>query len=423
MSLTELAQESKTSTGAFREVPRTGVIFVSAEAAARGFRAGHPDWANLGQGQPETGSLPGSTERVGQVAVRVDDMEYAPVAGLWELREAVAELYNHRYRRGRGSRYSAENVAISGGGRTALTRAAAALGPVNLGHFLPDYTAYEELLDIFRMFSPIPILLDPEAGYDFSAQELAREIEGRGLGAILLSNPCNPTGKLVEGEVMEAWVHQARETDCALLIDEFYSHYIWTGDNSPRSAAEHVQNVDLDPVVLFDGMTKNWRYPGWRTTWTVGPKAVIEAVSSAGSFLDGGGARPLQRAAIPLLDAATANQEAAAIQQQFSKKRAYALQRARELGFRVDLEPQGTFYLWADTSDLPEPCRDGMGFFRRALDCGVIVVPGEFFDVNPGRRRRGSRFRRHVRLSFGPEQEVLQRGFDALQKAISSRSG
>ena len=35
----------------------------------------------------------------------------------------------------------------------------------------------------------------------------------------------------------------------------------------------------------------------------------------------------------------------------------------------------------------------------------MITVPGEFFDVNPGKRRlgRASRFRDHVRFSFGPE--------------------
>ena len=39
----------------------------------------------------------------------------------------------------------------------------------------------------------------------------------------------------------------------------------------------------------------------------------------------------------------------------------------------------------------------------------MIVVPGEFFDVNPGKRRhqRASRFRRHVRFSFGPAQASL----------------
>ena len=59
-----------------------------------------------------------------------------------------------------------------------------------------------------------------------------------------------------------------------------------------------------------------------------------------------------------------------------------------------------------------------MGFFRAALDHRVIVVPGEFFDVNPGKRRhqRASRFRRHVRFSFGPSQESLDGALERLAR-------
>ncbi len=103
---------------------------------------------------------------------------------------------------------------MSGGGRAALTRAAASLGAVNLGHFLPDYTAYEELLDIFKAFTPIPILLEGERGYAFTVDDLRREVHGRGLSALLLSNPCNPTGKLVQGEELGRWVDLSRELDC-----------------------------------------------------------------------------------------------------------------------------------------------------------------------------------------------------------------
>src|SRR5690606_27767525 len=170
------------------------------------------------------------------------------IAGLWELREAIADLYNRRYRRGMPSQYSAENVAVCGGGRAALTRAAAALGHINLGHFLPDYTAYEELLDVFRLFSPIPILLEPDRGYTFPAAELRREILGRGLAALLFSNPCNPTGKTVGGDELAEWVDIAREEDCTLLIDEFYSHYVWRPDlvaaGGMVSAARYVEDVD-----------------------------------------------------------------------------------------------------------------------------------------------------------------------------------
>ena len=173
-------------------MPFTGVIYVMAEAAKRGYTPHHPDWCNLGQGQPETGPLPGAPPRVGSVSVSIDDLEYAPVNGIPELREAVAELYNALYRRGMKSQYTAENVCICGGGRLSLTRTVAALGSINLGHFLPDYTAYEELLEIFREFTAIPILLDPSQGYRIGIEALEREVLGRGLGALLLSNPFEP---------------------------------------------------------------------------------------------------------------------------------------------------------------------------------------------------------------------------------------
>src|SRR5437763_5234544 len=180
---------------AFRSVPRTGVVYVTQEATARGYKTGDPEWSNLGQGQPETGPLPGAPPRVTVIDIDPADHYYAPVAGVWELREAVASLYNRLYRRGVPSQYTAENVAVSGGGRAALTRAVASLDRVNLGHFLPDYTAYEELLDIFRLVSPIPILLSRESGYRFTHEDFRREVLGRGLSVLLLSNPGNPMGK------------------------------------------------------------------------------------------------------------------------------------------------------------------------------------------------------------------------------------
>ena len=66
---------------AFRTVPRTGVIYVTTEATKLGFSQKNPDWCNLGQGQPETGELPGAPPRVRASPSAVDDQEYAPVAG------------------------------------------------------------------------------------------------------------------------------------------------------------------------------------------------------------------------------------------------------------------------------------------------------------------------------------------------------
>jgi hypothetical protein len=410
----------------FRAVPFTGVIYVMAEAGKRGYAYGHPDWCNLGQGMPETGPLPGAPDRLLSVEITPADQEYAPVAGVPELREAVASLYNHLYRKGKESQYTAENVCICGGGRLGLTRTVAALGDINLGHFLPDYTAYEELLDIFRRFTAIPILLEASDGYRFDMGRLEREVLGRGLSALLLSNPSNPTGRTIRGLELASWVEAARRMECTLLLDEFYSHYAWSATADEEglvSAARYVDDVDADPVVIMDGLTKNWRYPGWRTTWVVGPRSIIDAVTSSGSFLDGGGSRPLQRAAIPLLEPAMVRAETAAIRDTFLRKRRILVDGLRQAGARLDVEPEGTFYVWADLAGLPAPLNDGMAFFKAALEEKVICVPGEFFDINPGKRRSGraSRFRTYARFSFGPEESAVAEGVrrlvDMVQRA------
>jgi aspartate/methionine/tyrosine aminotransferase len=187
-----------------------------------------------------------------------------------------------------------------------------------------------------------------------------------------------------------------------------------------ESAARYVENVDGDPVLLFDGLTKNWRYPGWRVTWSIGPKPVIEALTSAGSFLDGGGSKPLQRAAIPLLDIAHVTAETNALHAVFREKRDFLHSRLERVGVRLDRTPDGTFYCWGDVSQLPPPMNDGMGFFRAALEQKVITVPGEFFDVNPGKRRSGraSRFRDYVRFSFGPSMASLEKAMARIDQLV-----
>ena len=416
---------SESAIPGFRRVPRTGVIYVMNRARRHGYSYENPDWSNLGQGMPEAGPLPGAPQRVESITIDVPRQEYGPVAGEHALRQKIADLYNRLFRQGKSSQYTWENVSIAGGGRAALTRIAAALGNINMGHFLPDYTAYEELLSIFKAFIPIPILLDPEEGYQAPLAMLKREILGRGLKALLVSNPCNPTGQLVEGERLRRWVQMARELHCSLILDEFYSHYIYTGTpnaDPPKivSAAAYVEDVDRDPVILVDGLTKNWRYPGWRLGWTLAPKEVINAIASAGSFLDGGPNHPFQVPAMALLDPEYVYEETRAIQRHFLKKRAYTLDRLRDMGIMVEAEPTGAFYVWANLAQLPPPLNDGLSFFNAGLKENVITVPGVFFDVNPERRREVARYGNYTRISFGPSMDKLEQGLDALARIIAN---
>jgi aspartate/methionine/tyrosine aminotransferase len=406
----------------FRSVPRTGVIYVMHEATAHGFSYDDPNWANLGQGSPETGDIPDAPPRVQSVTIAPNSQQYSPVAGNKALCQAVADFYNGTFRRDKKSKYTAANVSIASGGRLALTRIASALGDINMGHFIPDYTAYEELLGVFKAFTPIPILLDSAGRYKISLAELKKEVLGRGLSAVLASNPCNPTGQLVEGEDLAAWCELARDCQCSLILDEFYSHYVYTwpaGEQAKMvSAAAYVEDVEHDPVIIVDGLTKNWRYPGWRISWTLGPAKVIEAIASAGSFLDGGANHPFQNLALPLLDRDQVARETLAIQKHFARKREYVLTRLRRMGIGVECEPAGAFYVWANLSKLPPPLNEGMDFFREGLKEKVITVPGEFFDVNPGNRRALARYGNYCRVSFGPEMRKLEIGLDAMERVI-----
>ncbi len=407
----------------FRDVPNTGVIYVMNSAQKQGFAYGSKEWANLGQGAPETGQLHCDEARLNSIVIDPNCSEYSPVAGAKGLRQAVADLYNDRYRRGFGSQYTYENVAISSGGRSGLARVTASLGPVHLGHYLPDYTAYEELFDAFKGFVPMPILLEESDGFRVTSDQLRHEIVSRGLGAVLLSNPHNPTGQIIYGKDLEDYVAVGRQYRCALIFDEFYSHYLYDEialAHPSVSAARYVENVDKDTVILVDGLTKNWRYPGLRISWTLGPKEIIKRFASAGSFLDGGAAHPIQKAIIPLMDRSFADEQALAIQKAFVMKRNMMLKTIDSLDLGLPHRPKAGFYCFVSLKGLRPGLQDGIDFFEAALGKKVITVPGKFFDVNPGNRRRHlpSRLSQYARLSYGPTVEEIERGMSRLTELV-----
>ncbi len=156
-------------------------------------------------------------------------------------------------------------------------------------------------------------------------------------------------------------------------------------------------------------------------TWAVGPRSAIDVMASAGSFLDGGASRPMQRASLALLGEEGAVAEAAAIQRHFRPKRERLISGLERLGVRIDRLPEGTFYVWGDVGRLPGPLSDGLGFFRAGLEKKIITIPGEFFDINPGRRRgnRASRYRSYVRFSFGPDLATIERALARLETMVA----
>lgn len=414
------------TTSVFRKVPYMGVIYVVAEAAKRGFVNGDPDWCNLGQGQPEVGPLQDAPERIQIIPAQPIDHAYGPVGGVLMLREAVAAYYNRTFRVGRASKYTAENVAIAAGGRLALSRLLAALGDVRIGYQTPDYTAYEDML-AYHTHRLTPVHVPTHASHQFkvSSQRFSSVVREQRLRAYLVSNPNNPTGSLLQGVELDEYLETARATGCMVLMDEFYSHYVFEKNGTPRqrpvSIAEHIEDIEKDPAVIIDGLTKNFRYPGWRVGWIVGPKDIIEEVVRAASAIDGGPPTVVQRATVEVLSAGRAEQETAAVRAAFARKRQLLKTELTSLGVQFLQGSRGTFYLWGDISALPAPLCDADRFFERALEHRVMIVPGRFFDVNPGGHRPADPdYSKWARFSFGPSEDNVRLGLSRLRTLITS---
>ena len=411
-----------------RYVPYMGVIWATNEASKLGYYNGHPDWCNLGQGQPEVGDIPGAPPRIRDIALTAQDQAYGPLGGTVEVREAICDFVNRTYRVGK-SQYGIDNVSFASGGRLALTRLFSIFADgTRIGYKNPDYTAYEDYLNLLRQrCALIEVRAAEEDAFSIPPERFVQAIHQEKLDAFVFSNPCNPTGEVILGEDLQRYARAARGENCLLGVDEFYSQFIYDEDGSPAarpsSILDYVEDIENDPIVVFDGLTKGFRYPGWRAGWALGPAHVIEMINRAASAVDGGPSTCAERAAIAALAPGQAEQEVEAVRAEFAVKRKMLLAGLEKLGIRPKRAPRGTFYLWCSVEDLPGELSDADHFFFACLQEKVMTVPGHFFDIRPFRTRPAEEpYRHYVRFSYGPDRATIARALERIERVVKNRA-
>lgn len=409
-----------------RYVPYMGVIWTVNEASKLGFYNGHPDWCNVGQGQPEVGTIDGAPDRIESLKLQPSDAAYGPVGGTPEVREAIADWVNRTYRKGM-SQYTAENVSFACGGRLALTRLYSIFKDgARIAYKNPDYTAYEDYLYPLRHNCElIELRAEEKDGFTVPVERFENFMHDVRPNAFVFSNPCNPTGQVIKDEAMDRYIEAARKENCLLGADEFYATFSYNEDGSPAekavSALPYVKDINRDPVIVFDGLTKGFRYPGWRAGWAIGPKYLIEMINRAASAVDGGPSTMVQRGVIEELAEGHAEAELLATRKEFAVKRKMMMEGLAELGIHTPAnQPLGTFYLWASIENLPGNLSDADYFFHACLQKKVITVPGHFFDVRPFRVRPTNEPYRHwVRFSYGPNRQTIKTALERIAQVIA----
>ncbi|KAI9664823.1 MAG: hypothetical protein M1821_006271 [Bathelium mastoideum] len=357
----------------------TGVVWVSERAYEHGYLDKPEEWANLGQGAPEVeDGIEGSFERPKTVEISNTGREYGPTAGIKPLREAVANLYNDHHRQGKSSKYTWENVCIVPGGRAGLIRIAAVLGNAYLGFFIPDYTAYNEMLSLFRNFAAIPIPLSREDKYHIHPQKVAEEI-ARGTSVILTSNPRNPTGQ----GWRVAWIVGPKEFIKAIGS---CGSYLDGGTNVPFQEAAIPM---LEPNKVRHEM------------------------------------RALQSHFMEKRDYVVGRLQGMGFDMPYMPNSTFYLW--LDLSQLPESIRDGLNFFQACLEEKVTVIPGMKRIFELTFAQCLISIPslGVFFDLNPSKRRDlfDSPCHHFVRLSYGPRMETLVKGLDAIEKIVKKHQG
>jgi len=347
-------------------------------------QAGH-DVIHLEIGEPDfTTAAP--IVRAGQAALAAGHTRYTAARGLPALREAIAGFYRDRYQ----VQIDPERILVTPGGSGALLLASSLL--VDPGkHWLladPGYPCNRHFLRLVEGAAQL-VPVGPETAYQLTPELVARQWNADSVGA-LVASPANPTGTVLSAGQLAALSQSLKARGGHLVVDEIYHGLTYGMD------AASVLQVD-DEAFVLNSFSKYYGMTGWRLGWLVAPPQAVRELEKLAQNLYISASSIAQHAALACFEP-----ESIAIFEQrraaFRERRDYLLPALRALGFRIEVEPEGAFYLYADVSAFTD---DAQAFCAHFLETEhVAFTPGLDF----GHHRANE----HVRLAYTQEVPRLE---------------
>jgi aspartate/methionine/tyrosine aminotransferase len=231
---------------------------------------------NLGQGFPDA-PPPAALIDAATRALRDKSNQYPPMAGLPELRDAVAAFYGGA----QGLSLTRDHVIVTSGATEAI--AAAILAIVRPGDevvlFSPAYDAYAPMV---RRAGGVPVfihLAPPAWGYDRATIEAAISQRTR---ALILNDPLNPTGTVASPHELAMLATLCVEHDLIAICDEVWENVRFDGIAHRSLMAEPGM---AERTVKIGSAGKIFGATGWKVGWMVAAPAMATVMGRAHQFL------------------------------------------------------------------------------------------------------------------------------------------
>ena len=354
---------------------------------------------NLGQGFPDDPGPEAIRAKAADVVMNGYN-QYPPMAGLPELRQAVAQ----HYARTQGLDLDwASEVTITSGATEAL--AAAFFGLIQPGDevvvFQPLYDAY---LPLIRRAGGVPRLVKlspPHWRFDRATLEAAFTPATR---FVVLNNPINPAGAVLPDEDLALLAEFCIRHDAIAICDEVWEQVVFDG-------AVH------RPLIGYPGMRertvkigsagKMFGLTGWKVGFLCAAPALTHALSRTHQFLTFTTPPNLQAAVAFGLD--NSGDWFEAMPRALQRSRDRLAQGLRREGFVV-LPSQGTYFLNVDLAASGVTEHDRAFALRAVKEAGVASIPvSALYEEN------------HVttilRLCLAKKDETLDAGVERLATA------
>jgi aspartate/methionine/tyrosine aminotransferase len=343
-------------------------FFAALDARVAELRAAGRPVIDLGRADPDHDAPPAAVEALGRAARDPATHHYPPLAGLPELRRAVARWYLERH----GVVLDPEReVLILGGAKEGLFLLSLAVCDPGDVVLVPDpsFPAYR-MGAYFAGAEVVSLPLRPELGYLPDLTGVAEAVARRAR-LLFLNYPNNPTGATAPPRLFQEALAFGRRHGCLVCNDFAYGDLGYDGYRPPSLLATEGARAQAVEFITF---SKAFCMPGWRLGAAVGNADALGALFRVLAEVGSGVFAAVQLAGVAALEQA-GRPFLVARSETYRARRDVMVAALEEVGLRVQ-RPRATPYLWLPTPDGWPSSAYAEWLLEQA---GLALAPGSAF--------------------------------------------